>query len=276
MKSTEPHYVILRDDDTNALTPVACLERLYRPFLNAGLPVNLATIPEVRTDAVCPNGKREGFLPKANPDTPDTLPLGENRELVRYLQSNRGYRVVHHGCHHDCCEFESTDRREIRRRLDLGAQRFAEAGFDPPTTFVAPHDRFSRASLEETARRFRVVSSGWFECRRLPISWWPRYSAARFMRAPHWQMGSTRLLSHPGCLLSRFRPFGSMLDRVKEAVQARRLTVLVTHWWEYFPEGKPHDEFIAVLHATAAYLRGRSDIKVVSFEELAEGRVPLR
>ena len=33
-------YVILRDDDTNALTPVDCLERLYRPFLNRGLPVN--------------------------------------------------------------------------------------------------------------------------------------------------------------------------------------------------------------------------------------------
>ena len=28
------HYVILRDDDTNALTPVGCLEQLYRPFLD--------------------------------------------------------------------------------------------------------------------------------------------------------------------------------------------------------------------------------------------------
>jgi hypothetical protein len=47
-------YVILRDDDTNALTPVECLERLYRPFLNLGLPVNLATIPKVRTDVIGP------------------------------------------------------------------------------------------------------------------------------------------------------------------------------------------------------------------------------
>ena len=35
-------YVILRDDDTNALTPIECLETLYRPFLDRGLPVNLA------------------------------------------------------------------------------------------------------------------------------------------------------------------------------------------------------------------------------------------
>ena len=40
-------YVILRDDDTNTFTPVECLERLYRPFLDLGLPVNLAVIPNV-------------------------------------------------------------------------------------------------------------------------------------------------------------------------------------------------------------------------------------
>jgi hypothetical protein len=33
------HYVILRDDDTCAYTPPACLERLYRPFLERGMPV---------------------------------------------------------------------------------------------------------------------------------------------------------------------------------------------------------------------------------------------
>src|SRR5262245_34983642 len=56
------HYVILRDDDTNALTPRACLERLYRPFLDRGLPVNLATIPDVRCDVRTPDQKLEGFI----------------------------------------------------------------------------------------------------------------------------------------------------------------------------------------------------------------------
>ena len=50
-------YVIIRDDDTNALTPVSCLERLYRPFLERGIPVNLATIPEVALDTKLPDGK---------------------------------------------------------------------------------------------------------------------------------------------------------------------------------------------------------------------------
>jgi len=51
------HYVILRDDDTNALTPVECLEQLYRPFLDRDLPVSLAVIPNVRTDTISPTAR---------------------------------------------------------------------------------------------------------------------------------------------------------------------------------------------------------------------------
>src|SRR6266511_3759618 len=69
-------YVILRDDDTNALTPVECLERLYRPFLDRGLPVNLAVIPDVATDATTPDGRREGFLSVAT-DQPAERELAE-------------------------------------------------------------------------------------------------------------------------------------------------------------------------------------------------------
>src|SRR5581483_7450056 len=65
--------VILRDDDTCALTPRACLERLYRPFLDRGLPVNLAVIPEVRTDVRTDDGAREGFLAAG---LPPAGPLG--------------------------------------------------------------------------------------------------------------------------------------------------------------------------------------------------------
>jgi hypothetical protein len=55
-------YVILRDDDTNALTEPHCLERLYRPFLERGLPVNLATIPEVDLNTRMADGTPEGYL----------------------------------------------------------------------------------------------------------------------------------------------------------------------------------------------------------------------
>src|SRR5258706_2421399 len=82
------HCVILRDDDTNALTPVECLEQLYRPFLDRGLPVNLATIPKVRTDTISTNGQLEKFIFAKRADTPPEIPLANNSGLVRYLREN--------------------------------------------------------------------------------------------------------------------------------------------------------------------------------------------
>jgi hypothetical protein len=268
--------VIIRDDDTNALTPVDCLDRLYRPFLDRGLPVNLATIPEVRSDVRLPNGRREGFLPsRPSPSIGATVPLAENAELTAYLSANPHYHIVQHGCHHDHFEFDLTDRMEIARRLDLGGQRLREAGFTDVNAFVAPHDKLSSIAYEEVAKRFAVISTGWFEWRRVPRSWWPRYVLKKFLGRKHWRVGSTRLLSHPGCLLSYTRPFDSMLDTIKQTVANQKLTVLVTHWWEYFRiNGQPDNAFIAVLHDTAAWLASQPDIRVISFNELARGATP--
>lgn len=268
------HTVIVRDDDTNALTPIECLETLYRPFLARGLPVNLATIPEVKTDIRLPDGRREGFLPPApaGRKLPATLALAENTALTRYLHDNPGYAIVQHGCHHDYFEFDRTDRLDVVRRLDLGAQRLREAGFTGVNAFVAPHDKLSRVAYHEVARRFRVLSTGWFEWRRVPPSWWPRYAVKKLLRRPHWRVRQTQLLSHPGCLLSYQRPYETMLETIKREIARRETTVLVTHWWEYFRNGRPDEAFINVLHATAAYLSNQPDIRVTTFAEL--GRDP--
>jgi hypothetical protein len=268
-------YVILRDDDTNALTPVECLERLYRPFLDRGLPVNLATIPKVRADVVGPNGFVEGYLFAKGDSTPLTSTIGSNQRLTSYLLNNPGYCIVQHGYHHSLFEFDSVRAGDIRHRLDEGTRLLVEAGFPEPKTFVAPYDRFSRVSLHEVAKRFRVLSTGWFEWRRLPVSWWPRYAIKKLSRHLHWRIGRTLLLSHPGCLLSHQRPCATMLEEVKQAVTSRRVTVLVTHWWEYFRNEKPDEAFIRILHETAAWLANEPDIKVVSFDDLAEGAVAL-
>ena len=333
-------YVILRDDDTNALTPVECLERLYRPFLHRNLPVNLAVIPDVATNALTPDGKPEGFLFAKNgthsatsvnatddvimhsalssPSPPqkeeragvrrlqgaggnsfdvqrsmldvgcsrvygeaafrlqgETVPIGENSELIKYLHENSAYHVVQHGCHHDCFEFDRQSPMEISSRLEHGLKLFADAGFARPVTFVAPHDKLSRTSYREVAKRFDVISSGWFELERLPMAWWPGYFVKKTRHTAHWRAGRTLLLSHPGCLLSAQRDFDSMLDNIRRAVSSQKVTVLVTHWWEYFPNGQPHENFIRVLHQTADYLASQKDIKVISFADLAKSSFDL-
>jgi hypothetical protein len=269
------HYVILRDDDTCAFTPKVCLERLYRPFLHRGLPVNLAVIPAVNTTVRTPNGRLEGFLTSGSGPTTPEAPIGDNRELVDYLRSEPGYDIVHHGCHHDYFEFGITDRIELSRRLDEGTVRLREAGLREPAAFVAPYDRFSREAFLEVAERFDVISTGWFEARRLPVAWWPAYAEKKVLHHAHWRHDGTTLLSHPGCLLSFHHHYDEMLATVQRAVERSPLTVLVTHWWEYFREGRPDEPFIGVLHDVATWLSSRPDIRVITFRDLLREEIPL-
>jgi hypothetical protein len=276
-------YVIIRDDDTCALTPIECLETLYRPFLDRGLPVNLATIPNVRSDVFYPKGplagQPEGFLVAAKGVKPGTYPIGSNEKLLQYLKSNSGYKIVHHAYHHEFVngnpEFDIHDSADIARRLDLGAKCLAEAGLGGPSTFVAPYDLITRESYRELAKRFRVISTGWFQLKRIPLPWWPEFLAKKARRKQHWQVNGLKLLGHPGCFLSYHRDPATILPAIKEAIAARNLTVLVTHWWEFFRDGEPDHRFIKVLHETADYLSANPELKVVSFDDVAQGRVPI-
>lgn len=270
------HYVILRDDDTNAFTPAAWLDMLYRPMLDRGLPVNLATIPEVSTCATMSDGSPEGFLVAKNGTKKERRAIGENPELVSYLQSNSSYRIVQHGCHHDYLEFDNPSSVEVSRRIDHGTERLLDAGFARPQTFVAPYDKLSRASLQAVSKRFRILSTGWFELRRLPYSWWPRYAMKKLQGEPHWQIGQTLLLSHPGCLLSYHRTFSTALQGIVHWVERNQVTVLVTHWWEYFRTGKPDEPFIDFLHETLRHLAKRPDVQIISFDDLLDGKIGLQ
>lgn len=269
------HFVIIRDDDTNAFTPVECLETLYRPILERGLPVNLATIPEVSTAAKMADGSPEGFLVKKNGTKAETMPLAANRELVDYLHANPGYHVVQHGCHHDYLEFDCPSLDEVTRKLERGTRHLLEAGFKRPETFVAPYDKLSRASLTAVCERFQVLSTGWFELRRLPYSWWPHYALKKWRGTPHWRVGRTLLLSHPGCLLSYQKSFSRALQGIVYCLERSSVTVLVTHWWEYFRSGAPDEPFIDFLHETLRHLATRSDVRIVTFDELVSAGIAL-
>lgn len=265
-------WVILRDDDTNALMPVECLERLYRPFLEHGLPVCLATIPNVSVEASYAPGRQELFLMARPAEARRFVEIGENQELVQYLRANPLFKIAQHGCCHDTVEyrreFEHENRYEIIRRLELGASLFEKSGLGRPETFVAPYDKVSRTALLEISKRFRVFSSGWYELDRIPVQWWLAYLWKKARRRQHWRVGRFRMLSHPGCLLSCHKSCSLMHQAIDSAVNQSDLTVLVTHWWEYFRGGQPNPEFIEVLHRTADYLAHRRDLRVISFEDL--------
>lgn len=263
------HRVIIRDDDTCGLTPVPYLERLYRPFLDRDLPVCLAVIPDVSTTTKVPDGRAEGFVRAGLPAAGRaSVPITVHLELLEYLRANNGLQVIHHGHHHDYFEFASRDADSLGERLDEGRRLLEAAGLGAPRTFVAPYDQYSPEALFELQKRFEVFSTGWFDRKRLPMSWWPGYIAKKITKRRHWQAGSLQLLTHPGCLLSYQRDFSTMLDTVQQAVRGGELTVLVTHWWEYFDNNEANEPYIEVLHEVARWLAEDPDVEVIGFEDL--------
>ena len=83
------------------------------------------------------------------------------------------------------------------------------------------------------------------------------------------------MLSHPGCLLSYRKPLDSMLPTIQKTVSQNYLTVLVTHWWEYFFQGQTNEAYIAVLHQTAAWLASQPDIQVIPFSAIEDPGSPI-
>ncbi len=267
-------YVILRDDDANATTPPWMLERLYRPFLDRGMPVHLAAIPEVCTDIRGPDGELEGFL-LDGAGTPGTTPIGENRALCDYVRKERGYVVMQHGLTHEYVdghyELDRDDPREVGERLDRGLATLERAGFARPTGFVAPQDQISRSSLEEVTKRFGVLSTQYLSVDRVPRRHWPGYLLAKKVRKrPHFRLGRAIVLTHPGCILSHKKPIDGMVARVMKALRDDDVNVVVSHHWEYFGRDRTSNEpFIAVLHALAERFAA-NDVKVVSIREAEE------
>lgn len=265
-------YVILRDDDANATTSPEMLERLYRPFLDDGMPVHLATIPEVRADIRRPDGEIEGFLLGADRGKDAYLPIAANGSLIEYLAEESGYRVVQHGLHHEFVdggsEFSLRDAAEVRRRLKLGSERLREAGFAPAKTFVAPQDQWSAVAFEEVSRAFPIVSGGWLSLSRLPRRHWPAYVAQKKLKKQsHLRLGARTVLTHPGCILSYHRDASTIVPALVDEILSRPVTVVVSHHWEYFDGGVDNTALMDALFELHAWLKGRSDVQVVRFED---------
>ena len=209
-------YVIIRDDDTNALTDPECLERLYTPFFQRNLPINLAVIPNVSTETRLPDGTLEGFLTACNKKIKKAnISLYENPDLVKYLKKHQNLEILQHGYEHIKNEFDSNDRLDLMMRIEKGLSCFEKAGFSKPKTFVAPYDKISRPAYQELVKRFEIISTGWFELGRIPLSWIPSYLLKKLNQKPHWKVDKTLLLSHPGCLLSCQKNYEKIFDTVK-------------------------------------------------------------
>ncbi len=65
-----------------------------------------------------------------------------------------------------------------------------------------------------------------------------------------------------------------MMAGIIHYLNTQPLTVLVTHWWEYFRDNQPDGQFIEFLHETASYIATHPELKVISFDDLANTGLP--
>jgi Uncharacterized protein conserved in bacteria (DUF2334) len=269
-------YVILRDDDTNGTTPVKWLEPLYRPFLERGFPVHLATIPYVRTDVRRSDGDIERYLFGERAGRLSFVPIENNADMLDYLRHEIEYVPVMHGLTHEFIngdsEFFRDEASDIASRLEQGLAHFRAANLGWPRVFVAPQDRLTRASFREVMKRFSILSTRSLSLDILPRRYWPTYLRSRaFGRNKHIHNGSSTVLTHPGCILSNTKPLDGMLDRLLRIIHAQDVTVVVSHHWEYFDhDGLMNESFVAVLHAFAEYLSKAHEVRVVRMDEMPE------
>lgn len=266
------HHVILRDDDANATTPPELLEALYRPWLSHGMPVHLATIPEVRSDTRRLDGELEGFLLGPRRGEPTSVPVAENAALLDYLAHEPSYRIAQHGYRHErvdgCFEFDRDARADLVDRIARGAARLQEAGLGRPSVFVAPQDRLSRTALREVSRRFDVVSTGWFSLANVPRRAWPRFVLdKKLLQRSHYRLCGATWLTHPGCILSYNRDPAGIVAELQRQVRSRALTVVVSHHWEYFANGARNEPLIEALHEFSAWVAAAPDVRAVRFDD---------
>ena len=269
MDGKQHRYVVIRDDDLHAYTPIECLETLYRPFLDRKLTVNLSAIPCVDTTIKLKNGLCEEYLIFKPENTPQEAPISFNTALIHYVQQNP-FHVTQHGYDHSMYEFNSHDQSDLAIRLDKGLAELARAGFKDVGTFIAPQEQLSTEAYKEVSKRFPMISSHWYAWRQLPIAWLPWYVVKKWNNLPHWRVGKTRLVSHDRKLFARNVDFYVALAELKQRLQTHQVIVLPTHWWEFYDREsfKPNRPMIAAYHEMADYLAQRQDVKVVPFSEL--------
>lgn len=229
---------LVRDDDANATTNPALLERTYAPLFDEGMPVCFATIPRVALDTRDPDGLREGFLDPSSPDCSETRVLERETPLAAWLRAHQPYAdVLVHGLTHarvsDGTELGALGATEARDRIDRARRIATDALGRTPLGFVAPWDALSRQALVAATNAFDLVSTGFVDRRRLPPSDWVAHARERFTRSGALRVGHGWVLRHAGCRIGPRTDPADVPAIVARLCERARIAVIVLHHWQF-------------------------------------------
>jgi peptidoglycan/xylan/chitin deacetylase (PgdA/CDA1 family) len=266
--------LLLRDDDANATTDPARLERTYAPLLDAGVPVCFSTIPEVALDTRAPDGRRESFLHQDTPDSSANLTLVEDSPLAVWLRSSgRAVDVLMHGLTHARArggtEFGSLTFEEAEARIVRGRAVLRRALGQDPLGFVAPWDALSGPALRACASAFEVVSTSWLGRANLPIAAWPAHVLERLRRREALRLQRCWVMRHRGGKIDGGTRGGDIPAILDSLADGADVAVVVLHHWMYWDRPDPHPAIVAL----ARSLRSRTVAGVAMAVSALERRV---
>jgi hypothetical protein len=161
--------IIIRDDDVSYFTKPQCLENIYRPLLELGLPINLAVIPIMYTQSYVALRIQDYFalnepVKPVKYDKKYLMLVGENEDLVDFVKQHN-FEVLQHGLMHEKFQKHSTfipefcinNAVELQRRAELGIKILSKTFGKRPRFFVPPWDVLSKQGYDVTSKLFDGV-----------------------------------------------------------------------------------------------------------------------
>lgn len=242
--------VFVRDDDANACTDPSRLERVYAPLLDAGIPLNLAVIPEVGFDTLAPDGTREAYLPEDVAARSEPRPLRQDSPLSRWIAEHPAQlSVLMHGLSHrrrrGGTEFGGLSSAEARAAIARGLQILTEALGQTPFGFVAPWDAMSRGALRAATEAFDLISTGWVDRSRLEIGDWPAHALERISHSHVLGVRHAWVLRHAGCKVQATTSEEEVPGLVAALTAGPEVAVIVLHHWMYWNRDR-HPAIVAL------------------------------
>jgi hypothetical protein len=247
---------LLRDDDANATTDPRWFAKIYAPILDAGLPLNLSVIPEVRLDTRAPDGAYERFLCRRAGDT-GTEPLAWDSPIAAWMRERRAQVVpLQHGWTHERVregtEFGALDEGEAARRILRGRQVLERALGERAAGFVAPWDALSSGALLAAASAYKLVSTSWLDRSKLPVGAWPTHVAERLQRREALRLRGSWVLRHRGGPVHDRTDPREIPSILRSLSDGASVTVVVLHHW-MFDGVERHPVLTALVDALRAY-----------------------
>jgi len=270
-------YILIRDDDLNYHTAIEQLKGVYGYLFDNNIPINFATIPAVNTSAVTSSadfgvGTYEPFIPKEVAGVEKEWPIDENKALIDYLKKIENVEFLLHGYSHfglpPAYEFENDDRDVIIEKLEKGKEIFKKAFAQTPSTFVAPQDKYSPTAFEIIKDNFEIFSLGWIDKARINTKLKTKYYWMKLTKNNYIKDGSISIFEHPGCMFSKFRVPEDSMKLLDKYIEQHDVTIVVTHHWEFYEEGKPNQKLIDAFVSKIKSLHRSDKYQFITFSQL--------